>query len=91
MPKKNMTIDDLGAMVGRGFNDLAGRMNQGFANVDKKFVSIDQRFDGVDKKIETLRTEIHDEFRRIREEIKDVKLKLEQLFRHNIKKVHLIV
>lgn len=53
-----MTMDRLALMVGRGFNEVYGRMSKGFdeaakkKEVDVKFEQVDRRFDHVDATLE---------------------------------------
>jgi archaellum component FlaC len=46
MAKKGITIDDLAAMVQRGFRDTARQ-----TDVDKRFDAIDERLDRIEKLI----------------------------------------
>ena len=43
MKKKEITIDDLALMVGKGFQ-----------SVDKRFDGVDKRFDGIDKRLDRM-------------------------------------
>ena len=40
--KREMTLDDLALMMGRGFNEAREKMDKGFAEVDKKFAVINE-------------------------------------------------
>jgi len=50
--EKEITLDDLALMMGRGFNEVHEKMDKGFAGVDKKFDEVDKRFDEVDEKFD---------------------------------------
>ncbi|MBI2049902.1 MAG: hypothetical protein HYT35_00380 [Candidatus Staskawiczbacteria bacterium] len=66
MKKKNVTINDLAVMVGKGFDGVDKR----FDGVDKRFDAIDFRLDKIEKLI------LADHKRRIEkleEEIKEIK------------------
>ena len=62
MKKNDITLEDLSAMMAKGFGDIAEKfelvdekfevMNNRFDVVDKKFEKIDKRFDEADKKFE---------------------------------------
>ncbi len=62
MKKKNVTINDLAVMVGKGFDSVDKR----FDGVDKRFDAIDFRLDKIEKliladhkkRIERLETEV---------------------------------
>jgi hypothetical protein len=45
MKKKNLTIDDLALMVGKGFQSVDKR----FDGVDKRLDRMDKRFDKIEK------------------------------------------
>lgn len=47
MKKKNITIDDLAVMVGKGFQAVDKR----FDRVDKRFDRVEKRLDRIDKLI----------------------------------------
>jgi len=56
--KKDVTLNDLAIMMGRGFNEVDKRftevhekMDKGFARVDKRFEQVDARFADVYEKI----------------------------------------
>ena len=48
--QKNFSIDDLAAMVAKGFNGVDEKFN----DVNKRFDGVNKRFDGVDKEISEL-------------------------------------
>ncbi len=50
MKKKDITIDDLAIMVGKGFESVDKRFN----SIDKRFDGIDKRFDKVDKRLDKI-------------------------------------
>jgi len=50
MKKKDITIDDLAVMVGKGFESVDKR----FDAVDKRFDGVDKRFDKVEKRLDKI-------------------------------------
>jgi archaellum component FlaC len=66
MKKKNITIDDLAIMVGKGFE-----------SVDKRFDLVDKRFDLVDKRLDKIEKLIIADHRqrieKLEEEMKELK------------------
>ncbi|MFA5086423.1 MAG: hypothetical protein WC468_02445 [Candidatus Paceibacterota bacterium] len=73
MKKKEITIDDLAMMVGKGFQSVDKR----FDEVDKRFEEVGKRFDKVDKrfdKIEKLILAEHmQRIEKLEEEMKELK------------------
>ena len=68
---KKMTIDDLAAMVKRGFDDTAKE-----TVVDKRFYEVDKRFDEVDKRFDRIENILlRDHLNRI-ERLEDTVLRL---------------
>ena len=68
---KKMTIDDLAAMVKRGFDETAKE-----TVVDKRFYEVDKRFDEVDKRLDRIENLIlRDHVQRI-ERLEDTVLQL---------------
>lgn len=58
---KNITLDNLAGMVQWGFLDVDKRfdeVDERFDNVDKKFDNIDKRINGLDNKIDALCLEV---------------------------------
>jgi hypothetical protein len=51
MSKRKVTIEDLAAMIQRGFKEMAKRtdMDRGFAAVDKRFDVVEDRLDRIEK------------------------------------------
>ena len=50
--KKNLTIDDLGLMIGRGFHSVDRRFDkvyERFDGIDKQFYEVGQRFDKLER------------------------------------------
>ncbi len=63
--KKNITLEDLAQIMSKGFvsvekntdkkiDNLAGMVQRGFLDVDKKFKEVDKRFDNIDKRFDDL-------------------------------------
>lgn len=59
------TINDLAAMVKKGFDETARNiknveteMREGFAKVDERFVGIDERFVGIDGRIDNINSRL---------------------------------
>ena len=50
MKKKDITIDDLAIMVGKGFESVDKR----FDAVDERFNGVDKRFDKVEKRLDKI-------------------------------------
>jgi len=79
MPKKNMTIDDLAGMVQRGFTEMGQRIDGAEKRLGNRIDGVEGGLTSVEKGSEKLRIEMHDEFRRVHEEIENIKKKLDQL------------
>lgn len=59
--KNGITLDDLGAMVARGFTEVDKRFDEvykRFDEVDKRFEEVDARFTVVESKIDVLHSEV---------------------------------
>jgi hypothetical protein len=56
MNNKDITIDDLAAMIAKGFDDIGGRFN----GVDKRFDKVDKRFDKIEKDMKLMKLDIED-------------------------------
>ncbi|MBI5913322.1 hypothetical protein HY839_02675 [Candidatus Azambacteria bacterium] len=52
--KKDVTLNDLALMMGRGFNEVHEKMDRGFAGVDVRFEQVDVRFEQVDERLDHL-------------------------------------
>ncbi|MBI2263097.1 hypothetical protein HY373_01085 [Candidatus Berkelbacteria bacterium] len=50
MNEKQMTLDDLAAMVVRGFREQREYMDKRFEQIDERFKQIDKRFERVDER-----------------------------------------
>jgi hypothetical protein len=50
MKKKEITIDDLALMVGKGFQSVDKRFN----GIDKRLNGMDKRFDNMDKRFDRI-------------------------------------
>ncbi len=68
--RKNITLDSLAQIMTQGFidtekstdkkiNNLAGMVQRGFLDVDKRFDLVDKRFDKIDKRIDGVELEDH--------------------------------
>ena len=71
--KKDITLNDLALMMGRGFNEVHEKMDKGFANVDKRFEQVDARFDQVDARFEQVDARFDDVYGKISENTKEIK------------------
>lgn len=74
--KKNVSLNDLALMMGRGFNEVHEKIDKGFAAVDERFEHIDERFGRIDERLESIdgRFEHIDErFGRVDEDIAELK------------------
>jgi len=57
MKKKEITIDDLALMVGKGFQSVDKRfdgIDKRLNGMDKRFDSMDKRFDNMDKRFDRI-------------------------------------
>jgi|SRR3989344_3078522 len=61
--KKEMTLDDLALMMGRGFNEVHEKMDKGFADVRKDmhigFTDVNERIDANTADIRYLKSEVN--------------------------------
>ncbi|MCR4322556.1 MAG: hypothetical protein NUV61_00510 [Candidatus Azambacteria bacterium] len=64
--KKDVTLNDLALMMGRGFNEVHEKMDNGFQRVDERFEQVDRRFDDVYEKLE----EVHEKIDNVHTELK---------------------
>jgi septal ring factor EnvC (AmiA/AmiB activator) len=71
--KKELTINDLALMVGKGF---AG-MDKKFEKIDQKFEKIDQRFEKIDQRFE----KIDERFDKLEEKINQIDAKIDSIDR----------
>jgi len=51
MPKKNITIDELGMMVKHGFDDVQQGMNNRFDKIDKEIKELKQGQENIELKL----------------------------------------
>ena len=71
--EKEITLDDLALMMGRGFNEVHEKMDKGFAGVDKKFYEVDSKFDEVYKKMGKGFANVDMRFDEVHKEISELK------------------
>jgi len=88
MKKKELTINDLAVMMNEGFEksgritdkkieDLAGMVQRGFVQVDKRFEQVDKRFEQVDKRFE----QVDKRFDKLEKKVDDIQNKVTQIDR----------
>jgi hypothetical protein len=56
MNNKEITIDDLAAMIAKGIDDIGGRFN----GVDTRFDKVDKRFGRLEKDVKLIKLDIED-------------------------------
>jgi hypothetical protein len=72
---KNITLDDLALMVGKGFKELAGDMDDGFKKVNERLDKVEGRLTVVEDQLTRVRSDIAE----LRYDYKKVVLRIENL------------
>ena len=57
--KKEITLDDLALMMGRGFNEVHKKMDRGFASVDERLAEVNEKIDANTADIKYLKSEVN--------------------------------
>jgi len=57
--KKEITLDDLALMMGRGFNEARKKMDRGFASVDERLAEVNEKIDANTADIKYLKSEVN--------------------------------
>ena len=64
--EKEITLDDLALMIGKGFNKIDERfekmdekMNNGFVAINERFEKVDERFDRIEAKLGNIEAEVN--------------------------------
>ncbi|KKP97460.1 MAG: hypothetical protein US25_C0002G0005 [Candidatus Moranbacteria bacterium GW2011_GWE1_36_7] len=95
MKKKELTINDLAVMMNEGFEksgritdkkieDLAGMVQRGFVQIDKRFEQVDKRFEQVDKRFEQVDKrfeQVDKRFDKLEKKVDDIQNKVTQIDR----------
>jgi hypothetical protein len=72
MPKKQITIDNLAAMIQRGFKDMAKKedVDRGFDAIDKSFDAMEDRLERIEK---LMLVDHKRRIERLEEQVKDLR------------------
>lgn len=57
--KKNITLDDLALMMGRGFNEVHEKMDKGFTEARMEFAEVHEKIDANTADIKYLKSEVN--------------------------------
>ncbi len=96
--KKNITLDDLALMMGKGFNAVDKKfdgvykrfdeMDEKFDEVDEKFDGVYKRFDEMDEKIDNVRTELKHDFNILQTAVDGYAKKADTYFQEMVMMAH---
>lgn len=80
--KKEMTLDRLALMMGKGFNEVHDKMDKGFASVDRRFEQVDRRFEDVSAELKgdiaEVRTELKGDIAEVKADVNILKNGIEK-------------
>lgn len=81
LKNKNITLDDLGGMVGRGFSEVYERVGKGFDRVEKELAALKEEVLAIKADIESIKLRMGEmafnfEIRSLEQRVKKVETKL---------------